>query len=300
MNKIFEVVGQTIRNTENTNEVYNISSLSSNMIFMVRVSPRVAAHWITKSREQGVVNRPLNKNTVHMYARDMKLGHWHKPDECILILPNGGLGGGNHRCHAAVEADVSFLSPVRFNVPEEETRWTNMGLPQSAGGFFVMAGQPGSAAGLTKYALRLLSLRKEDSLMSTKVLKPSLPEVMNFFEEHKEDILFVTKLLGSENVEGLSRTILGGTLLYVLIKGHTQEEVTEFFNQLTNRSGTVCKPVNWLKRTLHRDERTRGLRMEPWMKQILLTKVWNRYARKGDGVRNLSFNPETDMYVRPE
>ncbi len=59
-----------------------------------------------------IANRPIRKQTVLKYARDMKSGDWDMNGEDLIFDWNGHLRNGQHRLLAVIEADV----PIKFGV----------------------------------------------------------------------------------------------------------------------------------------------------------------------------------------
>ena len=63
-------------------------------------------------------NRPVQKETVHNYARQMKYGKWNLTHQGIAFDEDGKLIDGQHRLSAIVEANM----PVQMNVTYGVTR----------------------------------------------------------------------------------------------------------------------------------------------------------------------------------
>lgn len=65
------------------------------------VNAEIARLWLGRNTQ----NRPLDKNRVAHYARQMAEGRWHETAETLQFGMSGNLIDGQHRLHALVRAD---------------------------------------------------------------------------------------------------------------------------------------------------------------------------------------------------
>jgi hypothetical protein len=72
------------------------------------VTPTMAAKWLKKNRS----NRNLRPSLVDKYCSDMLAKRWTDIGQPILLSPSGELLDGQHRLHACVKANVSFVCYV--------------------------------------------------------------------------------------------------------------------------------------------------------------------------------------------
>ena len=57
------------------------------------VMPEMAREWLTHNTH----NRPVSRQTVEQYARDMKAGRWYYTNQGIGFDVNGVMTDGQHR-----------------------------------------------------------------------------------------------------------------------------------------------------------------------------------------------------------
>lgn len=75
------------------------------------ITPATAERYLTKN----VDNRPLRRQTVTRYARDMKAGRWELTGDPIVFNTHGNLVQGQHRLYACVESATEFETFVMRN-----------------------------------------------------------------------------------------------------------------------------------------------------------------------------------------
>ncbi len=92
---------------------------------VVLVTPEMAAEWLTRNSS----NRPMRRNTVEHYARQMVAGEWQLTHQGICFDAHGSLVDGQHRLTAIVNAGI----PVRMLVSAMDTEATAMGLALDIG-----------------------------------------------------------------------------------------------------------------------------------------------------------------------
>ncbi len=89
------------------------------------ISPQLAAEWLQKN----ISNRPLRRQVVSDYARQMKSNSWVTTHQGICRDSLGNLIDGQHRLQAVVEADVS----ITMSVTTLDREGTALGLPVDVG-----------------------------------------------------------------------------------------------------------------------------------------------------------------------
>ena len=75
---------------------------------VVEVTPAMAALWLRQNR----VNRPVDEDLVRRYAVVMKSGGWLLNGKTVVFDEDGLMRNGQHRCMAAVQAEVGFVTVV--------------------------------------------------------------------------------------------------------------------------------------------------------------------------------------------
>lgn len=93
------------------------------------ITPTLAASILATSNG----NRPLKREKVKAYARDMAAGNWIMNGETIIIDVNGSLVDGHHRLTACVDAGVSFDALVAWGAPVDAQKTVDMGASRTTG-----------------------------------------------------------------------------------------------------------------------------------------------------------------------
>lgn len=77
------------------------------------VTPAMATDWL----KNNFCNRPIQKETVRAYARDMKGGQWVPTHQGLAFNDQDELIDGQHRLHAIMMAGVTIRMMVTFGLP---------------------------------------------------------------------------------------------------------------------------------------------------------------------------------------
>lgn len=72
--------------------------------------------WLLKNNSH---NRHPARQTVQLYADQMKRGTWRLNGEPIIIADNGDVMDGQHRLLACIDADMSFETLIVYNIPRD-------------------------------------------------------------------------------------------------------------------------------------------------------------------------------------
>jgi len=103
---------------------------------LVLVTPELAESWLGKNTQ----NRPLKKNKIALYARDMAAGRWQITGETIKFGTDGRLLDGQNRLHAVIQSDTSIQCLVVYGVHPSAQDVMDSGVARSAGDALAMAG----------------------------------------------------------------------------------------------------------------------------------------------------------------
>lgn len=113
------------------------------------VTPELAKTWLT----QNVSNRPVRRETVHSYARDMINGAWKVTGEAIKFSSSGQLLDGQHRLLAICQAKTPVPLHVATGIPVDSQDAMDSGMKRTAGDALALSGISNSA--MTGAAARL-------------------------------------------------------------------------------------------------------------------------------------------------
>ena len=78
------------------------------------ITPDTATAWLTKN----VRNRPVSRDVVDAYARDMRAGHWTATHQGIAFNCLDELIDGQHRLHAICLAGITVTMLVTYGLPD--------------------------------------------------------------------------------------------------------------------------------------------------------------------------------------
>lgn len=103
---------------------------------IVEVTPALAQEWLTRN----TTNRPLRRNKVDAYAKQMADGNWRSDREPIEFLEDGTLGNGQHRLHGVIKSGRSVSMPVRYNIKRDDMAIMDTGLQRQASDVLSLGG----------------------------------------------------------------------------------------------------------------------------------------------------------------
>ena len=106
---------------------------------VVLITPAMASEMLSRNMK---CNRPVMKSTVHSYARMMRNGNWNLTHQGIAFDENGNLIDGQHRLNAIIEANISVMMNVTYNVHRNqgETFTIDMGRKRTYANIVSMSG----------------------------------------------------------------------------------------------------------------------------------------------------------------
>lgn len=106
------------------------------------ITPAVAEALL----QRNTINRPLNKNVVFRYARQMENGDWKSNGEAIRIGADGTLLDGQHRLAAIVKTGLSIPLLVVSGLEKDVICTIDTGKPRSIADHLEIFGVKGNAA----------------------------------------------------------------------------------------------------------------------------------------------------------
>lgn len=125
-------------------------------------------------------NRPINFDTVRIYANEMKLGHWKFNGDSFKIARSGRLMDGQHRLHAVVSSGVTIEAMVLRGLPDDIFDTLDVGRKRTGGDTFYIKGE--KHWNVLSAALSLVR-NYEDNRMSPRKTYP-IPVLAETLEAH--------------------------------------------------------------------------------------------------------------------
>ena len=105
---------------------------------VVTLNPGIAAELLRRNE----MNRSVRSVKSAQYAADIRSGRWVFNGEPIIVSDTGELNGGQHRCSAVVDANVSIPVLMVFGLQRESRMTVDQGGARTAGDYAGMAGVP--------------------------------------------------------------------------------------------------------------------------------------------------------------
>jgi hypothetical protein len=143
-----------------------------------KVSPAVAKRWLSRN----VRNRPIRKNVVEAYARDMKAGAWQITGEAIKFDRNGALSDGQHRLTAVVQSGVTVDMLVVRGLAPEAQAVMDSGSKRTASDALTFGGIKN--ASIVAAAARLALREPEAGYADVRIANPTNTEIAAFVTAH--------------------------------------------------------------------------------------------------------------------
>lgn len=118
-------------------------------------------------------NRTVGPSKVTEYASAMKHGDWRLTGETVIFSKQGILNDGQHRLLACIQAQVSFVTDVRFGVERDTFDCVDIGQKRSAAQVLGIEGEQ-NAAVLAGALRMLISYRMKNYHLNIKGVQPSI------------------------------------------------------------------------------------------------------------------------------
>lgn len=247
---------------------------------------KVRVEIISPSRAQELLdrndrNRAIAGSVVAKYARDMRNGAWALNGQTIKIGATGRLLDGQHRCAAAVKANVSFPAIVVDGLDEEVFDTFDVGRKRSVSAILKDRGETNTA--LLAAVLRNMWLY-ENNLITVRNVPPTVNELIEVLDHHpgiRSSIRF-----GSKIRDISSSIVLALHYLFCRVNSSKADEFVDRLGDGVMLSGD--SPVLRLRDILLDDRANRKRRLAEAERAALIIKAWNAFA-EGRPLRQLSW-----------
>lgn len=253
------------------------------------ITPKRAAEYLATM----VKNRPVRRNKVEQYARDMGAGRWHLNGEPVIFAADGGLIDGQHRMRAVMAAGVNVDMLVVRGVEAEGFVTIDTGANRDFGDVLAIGGDGNAklAASLT----RLWHLYEMDAITGRVV--PTASERQTTYEAHTESIHKGVSLAWKFKQ---ARRLLGaGVVGFVgayLSEKYDEETAFLFLESVDRGDGLREGDPVWALRRLLVNNLTSSRRLKQDVLLALCIKSFNQWVR-GRKVKLLVWRPD-EQYPR--
>lgn len=209
------------------------------------VTPEMAKKWLAQNMKN---NRPVLRNTVHAYARQMRNGQWKLTHQGIAFDENGELVDGQHRLNAIIEANVSVMMNVTFNVHRApgEVFTIDMGRKRTYANVAQMSGIDDP---VFKYMGTYVSSYIRYKLPGGHKADPA--EIVDYISRHYDDVKNLYLYCGGSSHghgarDGTRRipAMVGAAMLAAIYRGESDDAMFKFSLVYRQNELTGCENYN--------------------------------------------------------
>lgn len=239
------------------------------------ITPSKAKEYLLWNKQ----NRPVDKKTVQLYARDMKEGRWTLSNDAITFFDNHILGNGQHRLYAIIESDTACQFIVVRNLPSETFTNLDQGKKRTAADCLSIEEIPNPVpiASIIRKYCAFNGTTARGFRMSTSQTLEIYKEHADFFQEAYKFMATIYRACRVMNI-----SIFGGMYAYLILdKHHTPENVTRFIKECAGvEPNTNSNTPQLLRSALIADVSSKVKTMTEIYKIGLITKAWNNWVQK--------------------
>lgn len=240
-------------------------------------SMSTSVHTITPECAQVLLqnnpnNRRIKADNLEYLMRDLTAGAWQPNGETIIVLRNGDVGDGQHRCWATLLTGLSLETATTFGVSETAVNTIDIGAKRTASDRLVMRGQTDAVVvAATASVLFELDMGR----------KGTEAEIDGFAMEHVDAIVNGITARGTSNIKGIGPSASAATAVILLRKGGNADKIKDFFRVV--RTAEMTKAGN-PARTLHlaifpTDRSIKPLRLKRDVMVALLVNHYSAWTR---------------------
>lgn len=250
---------------------------------VVLVTPEQAQEWLDSRFDN---ERPLHRNKVIAFARDMKEDNWHFTGDTVRFdSATGNLMDGQHRLAAIVASGTAQWFPV-LNVPQEARAGIDTGSARTLGELLHMGNHVHGRI-LAAIVRRVLIYRNGLQATSGGRYLPTHTEGIRFVEENEPLLRKASLVANKAQSVGvpMSPSAIGSA--YFLCAKVDEKQADEVFERLVTGLGlTEGDPVTALRnRAIKYVERNRTNMVPDDVFRFSIV-VWN-YIRGGTKITRL-------------
>lgn len=202
----------------------NLTQIDTNCKMFTEVEvidPQKAEEYLAKNFAN---NRPIKKNCINAYARDMANGKWKLINNGIAFDELGRLVDGQNRLHAVIKSGASVLMNVTRNMPVDSVVQVDIGSKRELTDAVKIAGLSNSVLSNPAF----VSMMRQTIVFEAGYVVPTFDDIMNFYNAFEKEVRTVQRCAPSNSfpVDGSVRA----GYLAAIISG-VDEQVLYAFNQ---------------------------------------------------------------------
>lgn len=201
---------------------------------VVMVTPEIAQRWLDRNHS----NRPLRRDAVDQYARDMSAGKWELTGT-IEFDTDGNLIQGQHRCHAVVKSGSTVAMWVLRGIAPSAQRVMDTGRRRKASDNLHMTRGTKNAN-----AVEAIARRRISETIGCGKYAISSSEIEQYVDDHPEIELAASVAVKYARGCDITPTAVG-VAAWMIADTHGWDVADQFFYTAVEKVGlTHNDPVN--------------------------------------------------------
>ena len=283
----------TFKTNKKIMEQEQIKSAPRIRSFVKHITPDIAKFYL----KYNVANRPLRKDIVELYSKQMKDGLWKVSNDAISFDEDGKLVNGQHRLHAVVDSNVACDFLVTSGLDRESFAVMDNGIIRTSGNVFYLQG-------IQYYRLSPSIIKRKMILESNMAgegggnTKKGNAQILQEYNNHQEDYNKICKdaMILYDKSRLLTATDYGGYIAYLtFVKKHPYTLAHGFFKEFAEIEKATNDVVILLRQRLLNDKLS-AVKMTRLSRVKLIIKAWNAYVT-GKTVKLLKYVEATDKDI---
>lgn len=254
---------------------------------VITVTPALAQEWL----DRNLHNRPIRKNKVDSYARDMKSGNWALNGEAVKFAVDGILLDGQHRLHAIVAAGVPVQILVVSGLANDTQTTMDSGVKRTTGDAFGLEGMKN--AQILAATLKKIWMWQQGDHRFAANNYPTTAECAELLARHPEIHHSVHVATHIRNTFRPLPPSIVGTAHFVLSQIDA-EEAGHFFSRVSDGAGLEPGHPILTLRSRVTNETLAGTTVQAHQRMAYLIRTWNA-VRDGRGLTRIQQGPKDPM-----
>lgn len=245
-------------------------------------------------------NRKLSKKKVEDYARLMKNGMWEENGESIVINEDGVLTNGQHRLHAVIKSNHSYMAVLVTDVKSSKKVMSTFdtGKTRTASDVLSLNGYKNTnqIASIVS-AIMANNINSDQLLRSGVSMRSTNYEVLKYYEDNKE---YIDKLLSDSLKIHVKQTVrvlsLTRVAFYInfLSDGNYDDIHLEFMKYICGVIVEESSSASWVFKILLNAKNNKTKLSDKYI-TIAIIKAWNNFLNGNPSVTYLRIDIKGDI-----
>lgn len=254
---------------------------------VITVTPALAQEWL----DRNVHNRPIRKNKVADYARDMRSGRWALNGEAVKFAIDGVLLDGQHRLLAIVAADIHVPMLVVSGLANETQTTMDAGVKRTTGDALGLEGEKNSQ--MLAATLKKIWMWDRGDYKFVGNYTPTTAECASLLAERPEIYRSLEIALRVRNTFRALPPSVTGTAHHIFSR-ISQDDAVWFFTRVGDGAiGEPGHPILALRSRVS-NEALSGASLHSYQRMAYLIRAWNA-VREGRNLTRIQQGPKDPM-----